>query len=89
LFLLGSRDEDIFVKVFKAELTDDTLFLALPSIMVEELKSNITCFNLRRRIRYLYRKQRFPYVILSTKGFKIIPKETVIGKIFHKFRKKT
>lgn len=86
LFLLGSRDEDIHVKLYRTEIDEDSLFISIPSINVENLKKNIDCSNLRRKIRYMYRKQNFPYVILATKGFKITPKQVAIKKYWNKIR---
>ncbi len=85
LFLLGSRDEDIHVKLYETELDDDSLFIAIPSIIIEDLKARVDCSNLRRKIRYMYRKQSFPYVILATRNFKIIPKQAAIKKFWNKF----
>jgi hypothetical protein len=85
LFLLGSRDEDIHVKMFQTEIDDDSLFITVPSIIVEDLKDKIECSKLRRKIRYLYRKHKFPYVILSTKNFKIIPQQKGIKKFWTSF----
>ncbi|KQC07439.1 MAG: hypothetical protein APR54_06045 [Candidatus Cloacimonas sp. SDB] len=88
LFLFGSRDEDIHVKIYQTEIDDDSLFIAIPSLVVEDMKSKIDVSNLRRKIRYLYRKQNFPYVILSTKNFKIIPQEAALKKAWRRFWKK-
>ena len=86
LFLLGSRDEDIHVKLYRTEMDKDSLFITIPSIVVENLKTNMDCSNLRRKIRYMYRKQKFPYVILATKDFKIIPKQVTIKKFWNSIR---
>jgi len=88
LFLLGSRDEDIFAKIHFTEIDDKSLFITIPSFVVEQLKNNIDSSNLRRKIRYMYRKQKFPYVIFATKNFKIPSKESPVSKLWKNILKK-
>ncbi|MBN1948876.1 MAG: hypothetical protein JW784_03960 [Candidatus Cloacimonetes bacterium] len=69
LFLLGSRDEDIFVKVITFEIPRKQMIIAIPSIYAEQLSSGINTGNIRRRIRRLYNKQPFSYFLLASEDF--------------------
>ena len=89
LFLLGARDEDVFVKVLKTDLKDDDLFFTIPSFQTEELAEKIKTIHLKREIRKLYRRQHFPYLILSAKQINVPEEESWNKNIFKRiFSKK-
>ena len=84
LFLLGARDQDIFVKVLETSIFDEELFFTLPSFQTEELDKKIKTIHLKREVRKLYRRQNFPYLILSAKQI-VIPEEPGwLTKLFYK-----
>lgn len=82
LFLLGSKDEDIFVKTMKLELNSEELFFAIPAFQTEELNTNNNIYTLKREIRKLYRRQHFPYVILSSTKIANLEKTPLYLKIW-------
>lgn len=69
--LLGSKDEDIFVKVKELSLNENELFFSVPSFQTEDLKGDMDIYQIKREIRRLYRRQHFPYIILSRNEIEI------------------
>jgi hypothetical protein len=69
LFLLGSRDEDIPVKVHNIKLKNDEYLFCLDSITAENMQEKgFNHLSLLENIREEYQNQPFPYFIISGKS---------------------
>ena len=87
LFLLGSRDEDINVKINKPLLDKNSLLFSIPSLEADKIASGITILNIKRKIRKLFKIQSFPYVILCSQEFTSRERESWINKLWKKLCK--
>lgn len=68
LFLLGSRDEDIHVKVHNIKLKNDEYLFCLDSMTAEKMqKTGFNHLSLLENIQEEYQKRPFPYFIISGK----------------------
>jgi len=86
LFLLGSRDENISVEVYKVRLENGSVLFALPSVKIAALKKlGINALSLKEHISVLYEKEIFPYFIVKV-GKTVLKKRKNIFRLHrHRF----
>lgn len=70
LSLLGVEEKDIYVKIHKRELADDSLFFVIPSKIAQGFDTNsLTKDKVKEELHKLSKKHRFPYCIIHNRNF--------------------
>ncbi|MDY6916182.1 MAG: hypothetical protein SVM86_07700 [Candidatus Cloacimonadota bacterium] len=69
LFLLGSRDEDIPVKIHRVKLQENEYFFCLDSITAEKMQEiGFNHLSLKENLTEHYKKEPFPYFIIEAEN---------------------